>query len=194
MLEHWDTSVKILRYLEESWIIFFHILISAIVLRQWKVYLELLQFRCPNRIVFLKMGCKRYGSNHYAKLIRVQNTNVFCHFVWFIYLWVENETLWKDTYIFERITFTRQIFRKSWKKMVCCQSFYKIYSEMAQRLRFPDQLVFRPRAKLEHMGPHSSVTHKLLWQSSALSSSYPKPFQLCKSNRKPANTNQSCVL
>ena len=80
------------------------------------------------------------------------------------------------------------------KKMVCCQSFYKIYSEMAQRLRFPDQLVFRPRAKLEHMGPHSSVTHKLLWQSSALSSSYPKPFQLCKSNRKPANTNQSYVL
>ena len=97
-------------------------------------------------------------------------------------------------YVFERITFTRQIFRKSWKKMVCCQSFYKIYSEMAQRLRFPDQLVFRPRAKLEHMGPHSSVTHKLLWQSSALSSSYPKPFQLCKSNRKPANTNQSYVL
>ena len=90
--------------------------------------------------------------------------NEFCPFVWFIYLWVENEKLWKDTYIFERITFTLQIFRKSWKKMVCCQSFYKIYSEMAQRLRFPDQLVFRPRAKLEHMGPHSSVTHKLLWQ------------------------------
>ena len=105
---------------------FFHILISAIVLRQWKVYLELLQFRCPNRIVFLKMGCKRYGSNHYAKLIRVQNANVFCHFVWFIYLWVENETLWKDTYIFERITFTLQIFRNRGKKWYAVSLFTKI--------------------------------------------------------------------
>ena len=176
--------------------ILFHVLISfsVIDLQHWKVYLELLQFRCPNRIVFLKMGCKRYGSNHYAKLIRVQNTNVFCHFVWFIYLWVENETLWNDTYIFLRESHSLSRFLGIVKKMVCCQSFYKIYSEMAQRLRFPDQLVFRPRAKLEHMGPHSSVTHKLLWQSSALSSSYPKPFQLCKSNRKPANTNQSYVL